>query len=79
MSAFPLTALIIRKPGEQVTEAALRALSAEALSHYKRPAAYVFIDRADVPLSGTAKPQRAALAALATQRLSTARPVARSD
>jgi len=74
-----LTALIIPKPGEQVTESALRALSADALSHYKRPEAYVFINRADVPLSGTAKPQRAALAVLAAQRLSGAGTVARSD
>ena len=74
-----LTALIIRKPGEQVSEEALRALSTEALSHYKRPEAYLFIDRGDVPLGGTAKPQRAALAALATERLTAAPAVARSD
>ena len=44
---------------------AARAWRREELSHYKRPARYVHIRHADVPLSGTAKPQRAALAELA--------------
>ena len=62
-------ALVVAKPGEQVAEAELRALAADALSHYKRPEQYLFIDRRDVALSGTSKPQRAALAELAAQRL----------
>jgi hypothetical protein len=39
------------------------------LSHYKRPAHYLAITRAEVPLGATTKPQRAALAALAISRL----------
>ena len=46
---------------------AARPRGARQLSHYKRPARYVRIGRAEVPLSGTAKPQRAALAALAAR------------
>lgn len=64
-----VVALIIAKPAAHVAEAALRALAADALSHYKRPERYVLIERRDVPLSGTSKPQRAALAELAAQRL----------
>jgi len=60
-----VVALIVAKPACQPTEAALRALADTALSHYKRPQRYVFIARGDVPLGGTAKPQRAALAELA--------------
>jgi acyl-CoA synthetase (AMP-forming)/AMP-acid ligase II len=74
-----LTALIIAKPGEPLTAAALRALAADTLSHYKCPEEYVFIARTDVPLSGTAKPQRAALAALAARRLGIGVAVAPSD
>lgn len=50
------------------TAAELRAHAADALSHYKCPEEYVFIDRSEVPLSSTSKPQRAQLAALAAQR-----------
>ena len=50
-------------------EAELRALAAAALSPYKRPSRYLRIGRDEVPLGGTAKPQRAALAALAAARL----------
>lgn len=44
-----------------------RVRGGRELSHYKRPARYVHIRHADVPLSGTAKPQRAALAELAAR------------
>ena len=62
-------ALVVAKADTHVAEAELQALAAEALSHYKRPARYVFIERSEVSLSGTSKPQRAVLAALAAQRV----------
>lgn len=64
-----VVALIVAKPDAHVDESALRTMAVEALSHYKRPARYLFITRVEVPLSGTSKPQRAALAELAAQRL----------
>jgi fatty-acyl-CoA synthase len=64
-----LVACVVTKPGKHVVDAELRAVAAEALSHYKRPEHYVFITRGDVALSGTSKPQRAALAGLAAERL----------
>jgi fatty-acyl-CoA synthase len=64
-----LVALVVAKPDTQVAEAELHAVAAEALSHYKRPARYLFIERSEVALSGTAKPQRAALAELAARRV----------
>jgi fatty-acyl-CoA synthase len=65
-----LVALIIaRSAAAPLTDAQLRAHAAEALSHYKCPEEYVFIDRSEVPLGGTAKPLRAALAELAAHRL----------
>jgi acyl-CoA synthetase (AMP-forming)/AMP-acid ligase II len=64
-----LVALVVAKPDAQVTEAELQSVAAEALSHYKRPRRYVFIERSEVSLSGTSKPQRTALAELAAQRL----------
>jgi fatty-acyl-CoA synthase len=64
-----LVALIVAKPGEQPTTEALRQLAQAALSHYKRPEEYVFIQRSDVVLGSTAKPQRVALADLAAERL----------
>ncbi len=64
-----IVALIVSKPGALASETDLRALAAEALSHYKRPERYLFIERSDVPLGGTSKPQRAALAALAAERI----------
>ncbi|HXQ20512.1 MAG TPA: class I adenylate-forming enzyme family protein [Candidatus Acidoferrales bacterium] len=64
-----LAALIVTRQDQSVTETELRALAAAALSHYKRPERYVFIEPGAVPLSGTAKPQRAALARLAVIRL----------
>lgn len=64
-----LVALIVPKSGAApLTEAALRAHANEALSHYKRPEEYVFIERSEVPLGGTSKPQRTLLAALAAKR-----------
>ena len=62
-----LVALVVTRGDAALPEAALRALATEQLSHYKRPARYVHIARAAVPLSGTSKPQRAALAALAAR------------
>lgn len=67
-----VVALIVPKPEARLAEAELRAVAADALSHYKRPELYIFIERRDVPLSGTSKPQRAALAELAAQRLAVA-------
>ncbi|MFQ5667884.1 MAG: AMP-binding protein [Candidatus Binatia bacterium] len=64
-----LVALIVARRGAVVTEAELRALATEALSQYKWPEQYLFVERDEVPLGGTSKPERAALAALATQRL----------
>jgi fatty-acyl-CoA synthase len=64
-----LVALIVAKAGVAVAEAELRAVAVDALSHYKRPEQYVFIDRRDVALSGTSKPHRAALAELAARRM----------
>ena len=64
-----VVALIITRGDQAMSEAALRAHAAAALSPYKRPAHYLRIGRDEVPLGGTAKPQRAALAALAAARL----------
>ncbi|HVN87522.1 MAG TPA: class I adenylate-forming enzyme family protein [Candidatus Binatia bacterium] len=65
-----LVAVIVAKSDDHAAIAAqLRALAADALSHYKRPEHYVFIGRGDVPLGGTSKPQRAALTELASQKL----------
>ena len=64
-----LVALVVTRADAALPEAELRALTGQQLSHYKRPAQYVHIRHGDVPLSGTSKPQRAALAALATRRL----------
>ena len=64
-----VVALVVPKSGARVDESELRSIVDDALSHYKRPAHYFFITRADVPLSGTSKPQRPALAELAAQRL----------
>lgn len=74
-----LVALIIPRAGAAFPEAELRALAARELSHYKRPARYVPIGRDDVPVSGTSKPQRAALAALAADRLDPVRGAHPSD
>ncbi len=63
-----LVALVVAKAGAAgALEGELRALAHEQLSHYKRPERYVFLERDEVPLGGTSKPQRAALAALAAR------------
>ena len=62
-------AVVIPRPGCALPEAELRARAVESLSVYKRPEAYVAVTRQEVPLGGTAKPQRAALAALAERAL----------
>jgi len=62
-----VVALIVLKA--PFPEDELRAHVARELSHYKRPSNYVYIARSEVALGGTSKPQRAALAELATQRL----------
>ncbi len=64
-----LVALIVTRGDAALPERALRDHAAQALSHYKRPAHYLQIARDEVPLGGTSKPQRAALAALARTRL----------
>ncbi len=64
-----LVAVVVPRPGGALPEAALRELATESLSAYKRPEAYVTVARQDVPLGSTAKPQRAALAALAERAL----------
>ena len=64
-----VVALIVTRGDQPVPEPALRAHAAASLSVYKRPARYVRIGRDEVPLGGTSKPQRAALAALAAARL----------
>jgi acyl-CoA synthetase (AMP-forming)/AMP-acid ligase II len=64
-----IVAIMVPKTEAVISEAELRSLSNEALSSYKRPQRYIFITREDVPLSGTAKPQRRALAELAGARL----------
>lgn len=64
-----VVALIVSRNAAPLPEAELRALAAAALSHYKRPGRYLSIGRDEVPLGGTSKPQRAALAALAAARL----------
>jgi acyl-CoA synthetase (AMP-forming)/AMP-acid ligase II len=60
--------VVLRARAADDVEAGLRALAADALSHYKRPERYVFIKRGEVALSATEKPQRAALAQLAARR-----------
>lgn len=59
-----VVALIVAA-GAPPPEAELRALAARELSHYKRPERYHVVERADVALGATSKPQRGALAALA--------------
>lgn len=63
-----VVALVVSKE-TRVSDQGLRDLVAERLSSYKRPAAYVHIARQEVPLGGTSKPQRSALADLAAKRL----------
>jgi acyl-CoA synthetase (AMP-forming)/AMP-acid ligase II len=60
-----IVAVVVTRADAPLPEAELRTVAAKELSHYKCPARYVQIRHADVPLSGTAKPQRAALAELA--------------
>lgn len=55
-------------------EQALRAHAARELSPYKRPSAYLQIERGSVPFGQTAKPQRAQLAAIAAAHLSALPP-----
>ena len=64
-----VVALVVPKPGAHVVESELRAAASDTLSSYKRPEHYLLIQRADVPLSGTSKPQRRALAELAAERV----------
>ncbi len=63
-----VVALVTTRGDVPLPEAELRALAADALSHYKRPARYVSLHHDDVPLSGTSKPLRARLAELAAER-----------
>jgi fatty-acyl-CoA synthase len=50
------------------SEAELRELAARDLSHYKRPERYVYVNRDEIVLGATSKPQRAALAELAGRK-----------
>lgn len=61
-----VVALLVRKPHAVVSEPEVIDLARESLSYYKRPEHIIFIARQDVPLGGTAKPQRRALAELAS-------------
>ena len=63
-----VVALVVTRADQPLPEAELRAHAAAALSVYKRPSRYLRIRRDEVPLGGTSKPQRAALAALAAAR-----------
>lgn len=63
-----VVALVITRADQPLPETELRAHAAAALSAYKRPTRYLRIGRDEVPLGGTSKPQRAALAALAAAR-----------
>ena len=64
-----LVALIVTRDGGPLPQDELQSIASSELSHYKRPERYIAIDRSDVPLGATAKPQRAALAALAESRV----------
>jgi fatty-acyl-CoA synthase len=64
-----VVALVVRSDQTRVSESELAELATEMLSHYKRPQHYVFIERNEVPLGGTFKPQRHSLAELAQVRL----------
>jgi fatty-acyl-CoA synthase len=63
-----VVALVVIKSAD-ASEAVLRAWAEQQLSHYKRPEHYIFIERSEVQLGSTSKPQRAALAELAIERL----------
>jgi fatty-acyl-CoA synthase len=60
-----VVALLVGKPMATLLVSEVTDLAAEMLSHYKRPQHYFVISRDQVPLGGTAKPQRRALAELA--------------
>jgi acyl-CoA synthetase (AMP-forming)/AMP-acid ligase II len=64
-----VVALVVGRRRRAGLESELRALATEKLSHYKRPQEYLAVDRTEIPLSGTAKPRRDALALLAEERL----------
>jgi fatty-acyl-CoA synthase len=65
-----VVALVVAAPGDAApTVESLAGWAAERLSHYKRPEAYVWIERGEVPLGATSKPQRDALADIAAARL----------
>ncbi len=64
-----VVAFIVTRADEPLPDESLRAHAAAALSPYKRPSRYLRIGREEVPLGGTSKPQRAALAALAATRV----------
>ncbi len=64
-----VVALIVAKPGASPAAVTLQAHAALALSHYKRPQKYLFIERHDVALSATSKPQRSMLVELATRHI----------
>jgi fatty-acyl-CoA synthase len=65
-----VVALVVRRPQFPVAESELADLAKKMLSHYKRPEHYLFVERENVPLGGTSKPQRRALAELAASLVS---------
>src|SRR5262249_55228304 len=64
-----VVALIVLRGDGSLPEEELREVAARELSHYKRPSHYIAVARDEIPLGGTAKPQREALAGLAASRL----------
>lgn len=65
-----VVAFLISKPNALIVESEVADLAKEMLSHYKRPTHLLFISREQVPLGGTSKPQRRALAELAATLIS---------
>lgn len=63
-----LVALVIARH-DALDEAEIRAVAARDLSHYKRPEVYLSVERHEIALGRTSKPQRSQLAALAASKL----------
>jgi acyl-CoA synthetase (AMP-forming)/AMP-acid ligase II len=64
-----LVVLVVCRDAGDGVEEDLRRVAREQLSHYKRPDAYIFLSPEEIPFGATSKPQRAALATLAMERL----------
>lgn len=63
--------IIARLTAQPPPESELRQIAVHELSVYKRPSRYVFAERSEIPLGGTSKPKRDAVAHLAASRLGT--------